>query len=68
VGGIAMANSRLPKAGDKVKIVNCKRAEKYKDKEMTVKRSPFIFDRDIVAQLDGVRAYVPVRNLKIIKA
>lgn len=63
-----MANKRFPEAGDKVKIVNCKRAEKYKDKEMTVKRAPFIFDREIVAQLDGVRAYVPVRNLEIVKA
>lgn len=63
-----MANNRFPKVGDKVKIVNCKRAEKYKGKEMIVKRASFLFDREIVAQLDGVRTYIPVRNLEIIKA
>lgn len=63
-----MAKNRFPKVGDKVKIVNCKRADKYKGKEILVKKSAFVFDRDIVAQLDGVKSYIPIRNLEIIKA
>ena len=63
-----MANKRFPKVGDKVKIVNCKRAEKYKGKEILVKKSAFVFDRDIVAQLEGVKTYIPIRNLEIVKA
>lgn len=62
-----MGNKRFPKVGDKVKIINCKRAEKYKSKEMIVKKSAFVFDRDIVVQLEGAKAYVPVRDLEIIK-
>lgn len=63
-----MANKRFPKVGDKVKIVNCKRAEKYKGKEILVKKAAFVFDRDIVAQLEGVKTYIPIRNLEIVKA
>ncbi|MVX62260.1 hypothetical protein GKZ28_00910 [Clostridium chromiireducens] len=63
-----MANNRFPKVGDKVKIIDCKRAEKYNGKEILVKKSAFVFDREIVAQLEGVKTYIPVRNLEIIKA
>ena len=63
-----MANNRFPKVGDKVKIIDCKRAEKYNGKEILVKKSAFVFDRDIVAQLEGVKTYIPVRNLEIINA
>lgn len=63
-----MANKRFPQAGDKVKIVNCKRAEKYRNKEILVKKSAFVFDRDIVAQLEGVKTYIPIKNLEIVKA
>lgn len=61
-----MANKRFPKIGDKVKIINCKRAEKYKDQVMTVTKSSFVFDRDIVVQLEGVKGYISTRNLEII--
>lgn len=63
-----MANKRMLKAGDKVKLIKCKRAESktYKGKEFTVKRAPFIFDRDIVAEIRGVRGYIPVRYLEIV--
>ncbi len=63
-----MANKKFPKVGDRVKIVNCKRAEKYKNQIMEVTKSSFVFDRDIVAELKGVKAYVPARNLEIINA
>lgn len=63
-----MTNKRFPKAGDKVKIVNWRRAEKYKDKVMVVKKSAFVFDRNIVAEIEGIKAYIPIKNLQILKA
>lgn len=61
-----MANKKFPKTGDKVKVINCKRAQQYKDRVFTVKRAPFICDRQIVATLDGLRGYIPIKNLEIV--
>lgn len=61
-----MANKRLPKAGDTVKLVNCKRAEQYGDKEFKIKRSPFVCDRQLVATVEGLRGYIPIKNLEIV--
>lgn len=61
-------NKRFPKKGDTVKIVNCKLADKYKDRELTVKRAPFVFDRQIVVQIEGIRVYFPIKNLEIIES
>lgn len=62
-----MSNTRFPKAGDIVKLINCKRAKQYEGKQFTVKRAPFVCDRQIVAVLDGIRGYIPIKNLEIIK-
>lgn len=64
-----MGNRRTPQVGDKVILINCKKAESkcYKDKELRVKQAPFVFDRDIVAEVENVKSYVPVRNLEIVK-
>ncbi|MBS6486395.1 hypothetical protein [Veillonella sp.] len=62
-----MANTRFPKAGDTVRIINCKRAEQYQGKEFIVKRAPFVCDRQKVAVIDGLRGYIPIKNLEIIK-
>ena len=61
-----MANKRFPKTGDKVKFINCKRAKQYGDKEFTIKRAPFICDRQLVATLEGLRGYIPIKNLEIV--
>jgi len=37
-----MTNNKLPRVGDKVKIVNCKAAVKNKDRIFTVKASPYV--------------------------
>lgn len=63
-----MANTRFPKAGDTVKLINCKRAEQYQGKEFIVKRAPFVCDRQLVAVLNGLRGYIPIKNLEIIKS
>ena len=47
-----MANKRFPKAGDTVKLINCKKAEQYQGKEFIVKRAPFVCDRQLVAVLN----------------
>lgn len=62
-----MSNKKLPKAGDKVKIVNCRAAKTYKDRIFTVKASPHVFDRKLVAVLDGCRGYFEAKNLEIVK-
>lgn len=61
-----MANKRLPRVGDKVRIVNCKAALKNENKVFTVKASPYVMDRKLVAVLDGVRGYFEAKNLEII--
>lgn len=61
-----MANRRLPKRGDIVKIVKGNKAKTYENRELKIKGAPFVFDRDIVAQLEGVRGYVSVKNLEIV--
>ncbi|CAG9705738.1 hypothetical protein [Clostridium neonatale] len=63
-----MANRRFPKVGETVRLINCERAKKYKDKVFKVKRAPFVVDRDIAAEVEGVRGYIPVRYLEIIDA
>lgn len=62
-----MANKRFPKVGETVKLVNCARAKKYKDKTFKIKRAPFVVDRDIAAELEGLRGYIPVRYLEIVE-
>lgn len=61
-------NKRFPKKGDIVRIVNCKLADQYKDKELIVKRAHFVFDRQIVVQIEGIRVYIPIKNLEIIES
>jgi hypothetical protein len=68
VGGKAiMGNKRLPKKDDKVKITNCKNAEKYKDRIFTVKASPYIMNKKIVVVLKEIRGYFEVKNLEIVE-
>ena len=62
-----MANSRLPRAGDKVKIVNCKAALKNKDRVFTVKSSPYVLDRKLVVVLKEIRGYFEAKHLEIVK-
>lgn len=62
-----MANIRLPKVGDKVKIINCKAEKKYKDRVFTVKASPYVADRKLVVVLKEIRGYFEAKNLEIIK-
>ncbi|WP_394884025.1 hypothetical protein [Clostridium butyricum] len=62
-----MANSRLPRAGDKVKIVNCKAALKNKDRVFTVKVSPYVLDRKLVVVLKEIRGYFEGKHLEIVK-
>ena len=62
-----MANRRFPKCEDMVKIIKGNKAKTYENWELKVKRAPFVFDRDIVAQLEGVRGYVSIKNLEIVK-
>lgn len=61
-----MANKRLPKKDDKVKLINCKEAEKYKDRTFTVKASPYIMNRKIVVCLKEIRGYYQPKNLEIV--
>lgn len=63
-----MPNKRFPKVGETVKLINCERAKKYKDKTFKVKRAPFVVDRDIAVEVEGLRGYIPVRYLDIVKA
>lgn len=62
-----MANNRLPRAGDKVKIVNCKAAVKNKDMVFTVKASPYVVDRKRVVVLKEIRGYFEAKHLEILK-
>ncbi|EDT75821.1 hypothetical protein [Clostridium butyricum] len=62
-----MANSRLPRAGDKVKIVNCKAALKNQDRVFTVKASPYVLDRKLVVVLKEIRGYFEAKHLEIVK-
>ncbi|WP_455797578.1 hypothetical protein [Clostridium butyricum] len=62
-----MANNRLPRAGDKVKIVNCKAAVKNKDRIFTVKASPYVVDRKRVVVLKEIRGYFEAKHLEIVK-
>ncbi|MDU5103508.1 hypothetical protein [Clostridium butyricum] len=62
-----MANNRLPRAGDKVKIVNCKAAVKNKDRVFTVKASPYVVDRKRVVVLKEIRGYFEAKHLEILK-
>lgn len=59
-----MANSRFPRVGDKVAIINCK---KHKDKIFTVKQGPVLFDRHLAVVLKEIRGYYNIKNLKIIE-
>ncbi|MEX0049563.1 hypothetical protein AB2T85_02855 [Clostridium butyricum] len=61
-----MANKRLPRAGDKVKIINCKAALKNKDRVFTVKASPYVIDRKLVVVLNGIRGYFEAKHLEIV--
>ena len=61
-----MANKRFPKTGDKVKFVNCKKAKQYEGKQFIVKRAPFVCDRQLVATVEGLRGYIPIKNLEIV--
>jgi hypothetical protein len=61
-----MANKRLPQKGDKVKLINCKDAEKYKDRIFTVKASPYIMNRKLVAVLTELRGYYNPKHLEIV--
>ncbi|MDB2161229.1 hypothetical protein PMX22_15640 [Clostridium butyricum] len=62
-----MANNRLPRAGDKVKIVNCKATVKNKDRVFTVKASPYVVDRKRVVVLKEIRGYFEAKHLEILK-
>ncbi|BBK75974.1 hypothetical protein [Clostridium butyricum] len=62
-----MANNRLPRVGDKVKIVNCKAAVKNKDRVFTVKASPYVVDRKRVVVLKEIRGYFEAKHLEILK-
>lgn len=62
-----MPNYRLPRAGDKVKIVNCKAAQKNKDRVLTVKASPYVLDRKLVVVLKEIRGYFEAKHLEIVK-
>lgn len=59
-----MANSRFPRTGDKVKILNSK---KHKDRIFTVKQGPVLFDRHLAVVLKEIRGYYNIKNLKIIE-
>lgn len=62
-----MGNKTLPKQDDKVKIINCKEEQKYKDKIFTVKASPYIMNRKAVVILKEIRGYFEAKNLEIVK-
>lgn len=59
-----MANSRFPRVGDKVVIINSK---KYKDKIFTVKHGPILYNRYLAAELKGTRGYYNIKNLQIVE-
>ena len=61
-----MANKRLPQKDHKVKLINCKEAEKYKDRTFTVKASPYIMNRKVVVLLKEIRGYYQPKNLEIV--
>lgn len=63
-----MANKRLPRKDDKVKLINCKEAEKYEGKVFTVQASPHIMNKKIVVKLKELRGYYQPKYLKIIKS
>ena len=62
-----MGNLRLPKGGDKVKIINCKAAKVNEGKVFTVKASPYIVDRKLVVLLKEKRGYFEPKNLEIVE-
>ena len=62
-----MANNRLPREGDKVKIVNCKATVMNKDRVFTVKASPYVVDRKRVVVLKEIRGYFEAKHLEILK-
>lgn len=59
-----MANSRFPRAEDKVKILNSK---KHKDRIFTVKQGPVLFDRHLAVVLKEIRGYYNIKNLQIVE-
>lgn len=59
-----MSNSRFPRVGDKVVIINSK---KYKDRIFTVKQGPVLFDRHLAVVLKEVRGYYNVKNIQIVE-
>lgn len=59
-----MANSRFPRVGDKVVIVNSK---KHKDRIFTVKQGPVLFDRHLAVVLKEVRGYYNIKNIQIVE-
>lgn len=59
-----MANSRFPRTGDKVKILNSK---KHKDRIFTVKQGPVLFDRHLAVVLREIRGYYNIKNLQIVE-
>lgn len=59
-----MANSRFPRTGDKVKILNSK---KHKDRIFTVKQGPVLFDRHLAVVLKEVRGYYNIKNIQIVE-
>lgn len=61
-----MANKRLPRENDKVKLVNCKDAERYKDRTFTVKASPYIVNKKVVVTLKEIRGYYRPKHLNIL--
>lgn len=63
-----MANKRLPQIGDKVKLINCKEAEKYKDRNFTVKASPYIMNKKLVVVLKELRGYYNPKHLEIVNS
>jgi hypothetical protein len=61
-----MPNKRLPQKGDKVKLINCKDAAKYKDRTFTVKASPYIMNKKLVAVLTELSGYYNPKHLEIV--
>lgn len=59
-----MANSRFPRTGDKVKILNSK---KHKDRIFTVKQGLVLFDRHLAVVLREIRGYYNIKNLQIVE-
>lgn len=61
-----MANKRFPRTGDTV-LVDHNEFKKFKGRKLKVIHGPLIVNRKIVVQVKGIRGYVPVKYLQIVR-